>query len=394
MPNKTKPLTIALLTNGIYPITIGGMQKHSYYLAKNLAKLGVFVDLYYMPLEDQKKEQLLIEENFAFAEREFVNFIPIKWPRERRYPGHYIVENYIYSKIIFKQLISRAPNYSFIYAKGFSAWYLLRMKRKGMDLPRTGVKFHGYEMYQISPSLRYSFEKLLLKWPVKWNNTASDYVFSYGGKISGIIKNLGINEMRIVEIPTGIEALWLNNNLIKNQTNKPIQFVFTGRYERRKGIQELNQCIEQIHGKYDFIFHFIGPIPIEKQIKSDKIIYHGTIMDQGKIKHILQQSDILVCPSYSEGMPNVIMEAMASGCAIIASDVGAVSEQVDASNGILIRPGDKKQLKAAIEKMITLPGEQLLAMKKASIKRIEEKFLWERVAEQTITEIKRIIEEH
>jgi glycosyltransferase involved in cell wall biosynthesis len=91
-------------------------------------------------------------------------------------------------------------------------------------------------------------------------------------------------------------------------------------------------------------------------------------------------------------MPTVILEAMASGCAIIATDVGAVSEQVDASNGILIEPGNKPELKAAIERMIALPAEQLLEMKKASIKRVEEKFLWDKVAELTIAEIKKIIE--
>ena len=42
--------------------------------------------------------------------------------------------------------------------------------------------------------------------------------------------------------------------------------------------------------------------------------------------------------------------------------------------------------------MIALPADQLLEMKKASIKRVEEKFLWDKVAELTIAEIKKIIE--
>ncbi len=387
MSKKIEPTKIALLTNGIYPITIGGMQKHSYYLAKNLAQTGIYVDVFYIPHRNKAEEQLLIDKNFTAIERAHINFIPIEWPIERNYPGHYIVENYKYSKQIFKHLISDKKNYSFIYAKGFSAWFLLRMKKKGMQFPPIGVKFHGYEMFQISPSIKYSFEKLLLQWPVKWNNINADYVFSYGGKITNIIKEIGVSEDQIIEIPTGIEESWLNKNTVADIGNKPLQFAFTGRYERRKGIQELNSVIEQIHNKYNITFHFIGPIPLEKQLKFKNIIYHGTVMEQEKIKLILQQADVLVCPSYSEGMPNVIMEAMASGSAIIATDVGAVGTVVDGNNGFLIAPGSKEELKAAIEQIIALPSEKLTSLKRASIQRIKENFLWKNVAEQTLKEI-------
>jgi len=391
MTNKIESIKIALLTNGIYPITIGGMQKHSYYLAKSLAQIGIYVDIFYIPHQSKKEEQLLIEKNFTAFERNYINFVPIEWPVIRKYPGHYIIENYKFSKQIFKHLISDKKNYSFIYAKGFSAWYLLRMKIKGVQLPPIGVKFHGYEMFQISPSIRYSFEKLLLQWPVKWNNNHADYVFSYGGKITNIIKKIGGREEQIIEIPTGIEESWLNKNIVEDVENKHLQFIFIGRYERRKGIQELHNVIKQIQNKNKFTFHFIGPIPHEKQLKFKNVIYHGTVMDQEKIKLILQQADVSVCPSYSEGMPNVIMEAMASGCAIIATDVGAVGTVVDNNNGFLIVPGNTEELKGAIEQMIAIPTEKLISMKKTSIQRIKEKFLWENVAEQTLKEIQNII---
>jgi glycosyltransferase involved in cell wall biosynthesis len=89
-------------------------------------------------------------------------------------------------------------------------------------------------------------------------------------------------------------------------------------------------------------------------------------------------------------MPTVILEAMASGCAVIASDVGAVKEQVDSDNGILIEPGNKNQLKEAMIIMLNMDEEKLLEMKKMSVDRIKEKFLWEQVAERTIQEIRRI----
>ncbi len=81
---------------------------------------------------------------------------------------------------------------------------------------------------------------------------------------------------------------------------------------------------------------------------------------------------------------------MASGCAIIASDVGAVSEQVDSDNGILKEPGNKKQLKEAMITVLNMDEDKLLAMKKMSVDRIKGKFLWEQVAERTIQEIRKI----
>ncbi|MGB0418765.1 MAG: glycosyltransferase family 4 protein, partial [Opitutales bacterium] len=75
-------------------------------------------------------------------------------------------------------------------------------------------------------------------------------------------------------------------------------------------------------------FVFIGPIPKEKQLDLPWVQYRGSVSDQDALKAELDQGDVLVCPSYSEGMPTVILEAMARGLAIVATDVGATCELV------------------------------------------------------------------
>ena len=76
--------------------------------------------------------------------------------------------------------------------------------------------------------------------------------------------------------------------------------------------------------------------------------------------------DILICPSYSEGMPNVIMEGMARGLAIIATNVGATSRMVSKENGWLISPDNlQKNLYDAIMDAYKL--NKLEKMKKNSI---------------------------
>ena len=111
----------------------------------------------------------------------------------------------------------------------------------------------------------------------------------------------------------------------------------------------------------------MGPIDESKQIQDSKITYHGPIFDADKLKDILDSMDVLVCPSYSEGMPNVIMEGMARGCAIIATDVGAVSEMLSGTNGWLLNTNSKivSELEKSMIKAIMT--DNMLTLKKESI---------------------------
>jgi glycosyltransferase involved in cell wall biosynthesis len=380
---------IIILTDGIYPTHLGGMQKHSWYLAKSLAAIGVKVKVFF-PGNDNVISQ--IRELLTTAENQHIIFKPIRTIPTFKFPGHYLFENFLFSNRMLSSL-EKEDKPVFVYAQGFSAWALLNRRRKLNNLTSTpiGLNFHGLEMFQKAPNFKIKLQHLFLRPATKFNIKRADVLFSLGGKLTEIHKKIAPGTA-ISEIPIGITSDWLVRP-VELKTNNSKGFVFIGRYERRKGIEELSYVLKTSDHRIDNAeFHFIGPIPENKQIKNlPNIKYYGAINDENRIKEILRNCDVLICPSWSEGMPTVILEAMASGCAIIATDVGAVSEQVDASNGILIEPGNKPELKAAIERMIALPAEQLLEMKKASIKRVEEKFLWDKVAELTISEIKKII---
>lgn len=432
--SQNKLTKIALLTDGIYPHVMGGMQKHSYYLAKYLSRAGVKVDVYHAIPEGQPLPQQ--PEGFSDEELKNLQFFPVPFPKPGKFPGHYIRESYRYSKRVYEAYVKQPP-VDFVYTQGFSGWKALAkgMEHGAKSKSRTGINFHGVEMFQKAPSLRVKLEHLLLRPWVKWNLRHSDIIFSLGGKLTAIQKKLASPRNQVIELPIGITNNWLIKDL-PAPTGNIRKFVFIGRYERRKGIEELHTVLQQlIKESQQFEFHFIVPIPESKRLKPnnllvysptdlitppltpwppkggtqpankaptnqpndlstcrpvDLITYHGPIQDEKKIQNILRHSDVLVCPSWSEGMPTVILEAMASGCAILASDVGAVSQQVSPKNGILIEPGNKNQLKEAMETILNMDDEQLLEMKKNSVEIIKEKYLWENVAEQTIEVIRRL----
>jgi glycosyltransferase involved in cell wall biosynthesis len=359
---------------------MGGMQKHSYYLAKYFAKQKIHVELYhYIP-----KDKANTPSPFSAEELEYIREVLIEYPEAYKFPGHYLFERFQYSKKVLKQLINNdLPD--FIYCKGFAGWALLKSRNHlNINVP-IGVNFHGYEMFQRWPDIKTGFKLQILKQPVLYNMRKADFLFSYGGKISEIIKSKGFNN-KIIQLPTGISQDWTENNTaIKHSTS--IKFCFVGRAERRKGIEKLNQVLSKINSQKALEFHFIGPIPLKMQLDDPRIIYHGPFYDQKKIKTILYESDVLVCPSYSEGMPNVILEGMASECAIIATDVGAISEMVDKHNGWLIEGNIEQGLEIAIKDALSIGYSELQEKKIASINRVKANFTWEHVITQTIAEI-------
>ena len=383
-------MRIALLTDGIWPYRIGGMQKHSYYLVKYFARNGVDVDLYHL---NQSSYDINKLEFFSDEEKKHIHSFVFPFPKHFKLPDHYISESGEHSKMMYEHFIKQKP-VDFIYAKGYAGLYFIKQKQMGRgdekNLPPIGLRLHGYEIFQTDTGFMDWYHRLIYLPLVRYLNNCSDFIYSYGGGITGIIKNnFPDAENKIIEIPTGIEPEWVFENNIT--CGKPLRFAFLGRYEKRKGITELNAALQNLIGKHAFEFNFIGPIPESKKINSPQIKYHGSISDADKIKNILQNTDVFVLPSHSEGMPNVVMEAMASGCAVLATNVGAVSLMVGDDNGWLIEPRNPNAIEEKLTAILNTSLLDLVQKKKASVKKVKENFLWEDVIQQEIAAIMRVI---
>ena len=379
-------MRIALLTDGIYPYAMGGMQKHSYYLAKYFAQQKVQVHLYHFSQNKTYDIQQL--EFFTDDEKGFIQSFIIPFPSLGKLPGHYLRESFQYSVNIYNA-VKKNSDVDFIYAQGYTGWKILEAKKAGEKIPPIGVNFHGIEPFQKAPSLKAKLQQQILKGAMLYNLKHADVVFSLGGNLTSILKKNKIEKNKIVQIPIGIEQDWVHASMPKN--NDVIKFVFVGRYERRKGIEELNKALLKILDKENFEFHFIGPIPENKKIISPKIIYYGSIGEQEKIKNILRSCDVLVCASYSEGMPTVILEAMASGLTVIATNVGAVNELVSDKTGYLIPSARVSVIVDALKNAIHEQPEKLEQKKRNGQQLIHENFMWDKIIGLTLSEIKKRI---
>ncbi|MFT3949707.1 MAG: glycosyltransferase family 4 protein [Agriterribacter sp.] len=364
-------MRIAIVTDGIWPFVVGGMQKHSYNLCKYLCASGVKVSLFHPMLDAEDKKK--IKDLFSDGELENLEWVDVPDVKKYSFFGHYLYESYQYSKHCYA-LLKERNDIDFIYAKGLTSWYVLTQKKTFKCA--VGIKIHGYEFLQIKPNRREKISAIMLYLPFKYIHKRADYVFSYGPSITEYIQRLGVPENKIVEIPGAVDAEWLIQTRAHRSYGTLKKFVFIGRNERRKGIEEINEVLTKEGLPENTEFHFIGPIPEEKKVNIPEVFYHGAITDKAKIIDILDRSDILVCPSYSEGMPNVIMEAMARGCAIIATNVGAVPVLVDKTNGWLIQPASVYQLRDAIYVAAMMDYKQLELMGQISLDRISNHYTW------------------
>lgn len=373
---------VALITDGIWPYVMGGMQKHSYYLCKYFAKNQIHVDLFHFNESELDIEALDV---FTEEEKKYIHSTVLEFPNVMTGFGHYIVNSYRYSITIYDLIKDKLNDYDFIYTKGFTGWHIMREKKKGIACAPIGVKFHGYEMFQRAPDLKsWIIQRLLFRKHVKEISNLADVVFSYGGKITDIIKKIGVKSENIVEIPSGVEASIVSDSI--TTTGSKLKFVYLGRYERRKGVEELNKALKSFKNP-NFEFHFIGPIPEAKKLQLPFVNYHGEIRDKQELNKLLKQYDVLVCPSWSEGMPNVILEAMANGLTVLATDVGATNVLVNEKTGWLMESSSVSAIKNTIQKIVSTPAPEIDSKKKAALSLIKEKFTWEKLIAELIKKL-------
>jgi len=377
-------MNILFLTDGITPYVTGGMQKHSFVLVKLLLQSKINVTLVHCGYIGQTQFNEDARNLFTDKERSFLKLIFIPFEYKGKLPGHYIYENKVYSKLIFKTFKNQLDQFDFIYSQGFTGWAFTKKQIR----PKLLVNFHGFEMFQKAPSKKVKLEHYLLRPFVKQICRQADYVFSFGGQIDQILKRLGIPDSKILDQSNGIERKWIHTD---SEVHETINFVFLGRNERRKGIVELTEALINLKKRelFKFNFTFIGPIEKDVLLDFPQVKYTGEIKDQLKIQSLLRQQDVLVCPSHSEGMPTVILEAMANGLAIITTDVGASSKMIK-HNGIILKNSKPSTIEEAILEICNLSANQLNDLKTNSLKHVESNFIWEKIAQKLISDLSKL----
>ncbi len=231
----------------------------------------------------------------------------------------------------------------------------------------------------------------LYAWTIGWLilGAASRVVFFHPQPLS-LLRQLGIARKSRV-IPTGIDPLPFGKQVTSDRLpvtsdlpskletrNSKLVITYLGRLESVKGVDDFLAAAAPLTEEYprvrvQVVGWYAKPHPLVKEYER-RVTFAGLRED---IPQILAATDIFVLPSYSEGLSNALMEAMASGCACIASDVGGNSFLLqNGISGFLFPPGDREALRSHLHRLIEDPAKRK-AMGEAARKRIEETFSWE-----------------
>lgn len=145
-----------------------------------------------------------------------------------------------------------------------------------------------------------------------------------------------------------------------------IKFLFLGRIGVRKGIYDLLEVIaknkEEFTGRLKLFVGGDGEVEKLQALIAEKglqelVEYMGWV-DADKKQALLLQSHVYVLPSYSEGLPISVLEAMSYGLPILSTPVGGIPEVVkDHVNGLLVKPGELADLEAAMRYFLNNPGK-------------------------------------
>jgi glycosyltransferase involved in cell wall biosynthesis len=153
--------------------------------------------------------------------------------------------------------------------------------------------------------------------------------------------------------------------------------LMVSRLVREKGCLDFLGLARSLRGRADFVH--VGPSEGDQsdaltkgeiEAASGDVSFVGSVDD---IRPYLAAADVVVLPSYREGIPRVAMEAAAAGRPVVAYDVRGVREVIDLASGLLVPRGDRTALAHVVEALLEDP-ERRVALGRACQARVLERF--------------------
>jgi glycogen(starch) synthase len=196
-------------------------------------------------------------------------------------------------------------------------------------------------------------------------------------------------------IPNGVDA---NQFTLPNERNwDPTEMLFVGRLVYQKGIDLLIEALSGLKS-HSWRLNLVGIGPHQPFLEDlakkrgilDRIDFKGWLSGTTLIQEY-KKANVFVFPSRHEGMPNAVLEAMACGLPVVATQIAGNQELViPGETGLLVPPDDVTSLNAALDSILT-NSETRMKMGAAGRKLVEDEFTWDRTASQYLAVMQKII---
>ena len=258
----------------------------------------------------------------------------------------------------YKLLIFRSPLVHVHGSKDASFYrkmlfmYLARIWRKKIIFHCHSGKFDQF--YYSGPG----WQKSLIRWVL----SLSDRIVVLSPHWTAFFSQIApASRLRVLE--NAVPLAYYQQEGAKYSKSMVPTILFAGLLTENKGIMDLLSIVPQLVEKDPTIKVLLAGSGDFKRIRAfmrssgieESVQLLGWV-DPEQLTILYHQSHLFVLPSYYEGLPMVMLEAMACGLPIVSTRVGGIPELIqEGENGILIEPGDRKALVEALSALLADP---------------------------------------
>lgn len=264
-------------------------------------------------------------------------------PRGLLYQMFYFQEAVILAKVLRKKGIAHLHNHLGD-ASGTVTLLACMMMRIGYS-----ISIHG-------PHIFFDPTHWALREKVKYSRFI--VCISYYCKSQVMLFSDQADWARLKIVHCGVDPRQFRYNEVKPHARK---LLYTGRLAAEKGLPVLFESLRLLgQQKYDYELTLVGDGIERKSLEelarqmgiADRVVFAGFASQEG-VRDYLIQSDVFILPSFAEGVPVSLMEAMACGIPVIATYVGGIVELIEPDKtGLLVPPSDPVALRDAIARYL------------------------------------------
>ena len=267
------------------------------------------------------------------------------------------------------------------------------------DLPPYVMTLHGLEEHRLRVQTREA--KKGRAWNFNWRNRlwhraytfplyrgairAADGAHTYARDVWNVLQlKYNLDSDRIAYIPNGVEPRFFLPRIYNSPS--PLKLLYVGTWLDQRGVFYLRDALEKLAAQLpgmtmtvadcrcppEIIKDFFGP-----RLASTILVYPSVPSDQ--MHELFSAHDVFLFPSLMEGLPSVVLQAMASGMPVITTETGGMPDVIeDGYNGLLIPPADADAIESAVLRLAA--SAELRQSFGQAAQHTMTRFTWERSA--------------
>jgi len=272
----------------------------------------------------------------------------------------------------------------------FAKWHGLPIihTERGAFHPVTGNQLVNYVGKVIDRSLGWAICRF------------SDKVVGVSQAACRFARHLGARKSLLIYNGVDVD-FWAKDGQGESKENG-LTIAFVGRLVHGKGVQDLLLALVLLRSRLPAVqfkslkLAVVGDGPHKSYLMNlcdelrikESVVFFGEMGREG-VKTVLQQADIFVNPSYSEGLPRSVLEAAAVGLPVVATNVGGTVDILGGGAGILVPPGSVEQLSSELLTLIS-NKEIRRRLSLTAARNLRSRFDWNLITKQYLALINQV----